>query len=59
MVCSTWLAPDAMATAHVIPCGDLVEHVADDDCVCGPTQTPTEGGFVAVHHSLDGREAVR
>lgn len=45
-----------MADAHVVPRGDLIEHQADDDCACGPTSKPVEGGFVTVHHSLDGRE---
>jgi hypothetical protein len=46
-----------VSTVHVIPRDDLVEHTADDDCPCGPEQQPTESGFVAVHHSLDNREA--
>ena len=49
---------------HVIPMGDLIEHESElaDGCPCGPTHQPVlnrVGGqvWVAVHHSLDGREA--
>jgi hypothetical protein len=51
-----------MATAHVAPLGDQMEHVIDEACVCGPTVEPVldaderVGGFVVTHHSLDGRE---
>lgn len=42
---------------HVIPVGDLVAHETTDDCPCGPTQQLNEhGNWIAVHHSLDGRE---
>ncbi|MEU9444656.1 hypothetical protein AB0D42_27995 [Streptomyces sp. NPDC048304] len=46
---------------HVMPLGDAVEHVSDDDCVCGPTakMIKAEDGSVVwlmIHHSLDGRE---
>ena len=48
-------------TVHVVPVNDLVDHAVDEDCVCGPTLEPVERedgsfGWVAVHHSLDGRE---
>ena len=52
-----------MATVHVFPVNDIIEHNTDtDDCVCGPTVEPVmydDGscGLVIVHHSLDGREA--
>ncbi|MFJ2961179.1 hypothetical protein ACIPIC_02580 [Streptomyces collinus] len=47
---------------HVVPLGDAVEHVAEDDCVCGPMVKPIardDGsiGWLMIHHSLDGREA--
>lgn len=50
-----------MDVLHVVPLGDLVEHMADDDCVCGPTTRPVERddgsvGWLMVHASLDGRE---
>jgi hypothetical protein len=41
---------------------DLIEHLTDGtDCPCGPTDKPVardDGsyGWVALHHSLDGRE---
>ncbi len=38
---------------HVMPLNDLVEHLDNRTCICGPTET-TPG--VLVHHSLDGRE---
>lgn len=46
---------------HVVPVGDLVEHVSDASCVCGPTTEPVKRedgsiGWVVTHHSLDGRE---
>ncbi|MER8220894.1 hypothetical protein ABTZ58_09940 [Streptomyces sp. NPDC094143] len=48
---------------HVVPLGDAVEHVAEDDCVCGPTLKPIvgDGGsiqWLMIHHSLDGREII-
>ena len=53
-----------MNTVHVAPVADLVEHDTDTDdatCVCGPTVEPVpraDGsmGWLAIHHSLDGRE---
>lgn len=42
---------------HVTPANDTVEHDTDGgECVCGPTPTPTEHGWIMLHHSLDGRE---
>ena len=49
---------------HVLPLGDLVEHDANCDCICGPdveyidpdTGITYPGGPVVTHHSLDGRE---
>jgi hypothetical protein len=47
---------------HVIPLGDLIEHVPTL-CVCGPICEPQlddEGAvrsFLYIHHSLDNREA--
>jgi hypothetical protein len=52
-----------MATVHVLPVDDLVEHEdAGDDCLCGPRVEPVEDektgavGWVIVHYSMDGRE---
>lgn len=47
---------------HVLPIGDLVEHVSDDDCLCGPTSKLIKADdgstqWLVIHHSLDGREA--
>lgn len=52
-----------MADVHTIPVNDLVEHEASEDCVCGPELEPVERddgsmGWLAIHHSLDGREMV-
>lgn len=50
-------------TVHVYPRSDLIEHDTDGDgCPCGPDAMPVERddgsvGWLAVHHSLDGREA--
>lgn len=46
---------------HVMPIGDLIEHVANEDCTCGPRTEPVERDdgsidWIYVHHSLDGRE---
>lgn len=48
------------AEVHVVPLGDLIEHV-HEDCPCGPRTEPVERedgsmGWLVVHHSLDGRE---
>lgn len=50
-----------MPPVHVIPVNDLVDHEADDDCICGPAADPVKRGdgsigWVMLHHSLDGRE---
>lgn len=52
-----------MVDLHVVPMNDLVEHDTsiDTSCICMPTDTPVkqEDGtirWLAVHHSLDGRE---
>lgn len=49
------------ATMHIMPRGDLIEHDAADECICGPSVEgrPDEEGsyrWLVVHHSLDGRE---
>lgn len=56
-----WAAVETPDGAHVLPIGDVVEHVESDDCVCGPTSEVVEcsaGGtaWLVTHHSLDGRE---
>jgi hypothetical protein len=53
-----------MATVHVFPIGDLVEHDTSGDqpgCVCGPALEHVPNphgpdGWLVTHHSLDGRE---
>jgi hypothetical protein len=50
-----------MDTWHVVPVGDLIDHDTERECVCGPVTEPAERGdgsigWLAVHHSLDGRE---
>jgi len=40
---------------HVVPIGDLREHVDQTDCWCRPTPDDEEPS-VLVHHALDGRE---
>ncbi len=47
---------------HVIPVSDLIDHQPTETCLCGPTSEPVKRddgsvGWVAVHHSLDGRES--
>lgn len=46
---------------HVMPVKDMVDHVSNDTCVCGPTTQATKRDdgrvdWIVVHHSLDGRE---
>lgn len=52
-----------MATLHVMPVDDLIEHDNSGTtvCPCGPTTEPVpreDGsfGWLVTHHSLDGRE---
>jgi hypothetical protein len=46
----------------VVPAGDLIHHETEgEDCPCGPTVEPVPGDngtmtWLAIHHSLDGRE---
>jgi hypothetical protein len=52
-----------MSTEHVIPANDLIEHDANENCVCVPTaqgvfRDDGSTGWVITHHSLDGREMV-
>lgn len=54
------MADDGMA--HVYPLRDAISHEAWDECPCGPTITAEyrndgSNGWLATHHSLDGREA--
>lgn len=51
-----------MATIHVYPVDDLIEHDTDsDECPCGPTTEAVPAGdgsfgWLVRHHSADGRE---
>lgn len=59
---SRWLAQQTNDGAHVLPIDDAVEHTESTDCVCGPRvelveRTDGGDGWLAIHHSLDGREA--
>ena len=50
-----------MATVHVYPVNDLIEHELDGEaCACGPVLEYVDGeeedGWVVTHASLDGRE---
>ena len=48
--------------AHVMPLRDHIDHETSDECACGVTMDPVKDeetgamNWVAVHHSLDGRE---
>lgn len=47
-------------TVHVLPVNDLVEHVLDADCVCGPEtevvfRDDGSTGWVVTHPGLDER----
>ena len=53
-----------MADLHVVPVDDLIEHDTIGECACGPTDQPVKRddgsiGWIAAHHSLDGRERPR
>lgn len=43
---------------HVTPINDLVDHDRESfgSCLCGPKPEAVTGGWLFVHHSLDGRE---
>jgi hypothetical protein len=48
---------------HVLPVDDLVEHTTTEDCACAPRTDAArrdDGSYrwLAVHHSLDGREQI-
>lgn len=43
------------SNVHVMPLGDLREHVSSCDCWCHP-QPDIEDETVIVHNSMDGRE---
>lgn len=53
----TWTVEAQGCDQHILPLNDLVEHVASDDCICGPAVQLEDIGRMVVHHSLDGREA--
>jgi hypothetical protein len=51
-----------MATVHVLPIDDLIEHEDEgDQCPCGPRIEPVKAddgsvGWLISHNALDGRE---
>jgi hypothetical protein len=52
---------DHITHLHVMPVGDLVEHVASEDCICGPRTRPVfrddgSNGWISMHCSLDRRD---
>jgi hypothetical protein len=44
-----------MSDWHVIPVGDLKEHISAKDCHCQPYQSPDQPKLW-IHNSFDGRE---
>jgi hypothetical protein len=46
---------EPQALWHIIPMGDLRDHVPEVTCWCNPEQDE-ERTDVYLHHSLDGRE---
>lgn len=38
---------------QIVPCNDLIEHMDDSECPCGPTVLP-EG--IVLHAAMDRRE---
>lgn len=52
------MVPDMLRfDCHVLPIGDLREHVAERDCWCKPKEDDEQPGLF-VHNALDGRELV-
>lgn len=57
-----WTRISGMANGpHIVPVDDLVDHVTDSGCVCGPTREYVKQDtgvkmWIVIHHSLDGRE---
>lgn len=50
-----------MASIHVEPVNDLINHEDTSECVCGPVIEPIVIGYdkvnlLVIHNSLDGRE---
>ena len=41
---------------HVVPIGDLKDHVCSEHCWCEPKMDPDGDGLIYIHNSLDGRE---
>ena len=39
---------------HIIPCNDVIDHIEDTDCPCGP-EVDVEAGIV-LHAAMDRRE---
>ena len=43
---------------HIIPIGDIKEHIHDSTCPCKPRIIEPNGQMIANHNSFDGREAI-
>lgn len=57
LIRAQWLTTECDNGVHVVPLDDAIVHDFDDDCICGPTPELVEGGgWLIVHHGLDGRE---
>lgn len=41
---------------NVMPVDDLIEHIEDTTCECGPTVQHENGSMIVVHHAADCRE---
>lgn len=41
---------------HVMPVGDLREHIMSADCPCKPDIEVVGADLIYIHHSWDGRE---
>jgi hypothetical protein len=55
LICTRCQAQKWDSERHVKPHNDLVPHVDDADCVCGPEVESVKGGWLVTHHALDGR----
>ena len=52
-----WLVKDRK-DIHVLPIGDLREHVEARECWCRPRLTEESGSVIVSHNAADGRELV-
>lgn len=50
------LTEDDIPSWHIVPVGDIKEHVNSPYCWCEPVIDPCSDGLLYIHNALDGRE---